>query len=277
MSLAIIEQHRSDLTALRALAAADLASVVALIRNMDVGDARELLKEAIPDLMDPFMGAASDLGAVLLDELYAQAGRRPPVGIPEAPLLDRGRVDRLSRWAVTPMVDESLDSTVLSRLSGAATKMIFESANLTTIDGVTRHESGQRIYFQRIPRANACAFCQLLASRPMSMAYRSEQTAGAVVGRGSTRTGVDAFGNRLSGGVGGGIRTRGSQDIGEKYHDACRCVSVPANLGGPVSEAVRETRKRYEDMYAEVASENSSGARDLTATLKKWREVHGGH
>src|SRR5690606_20572150 len=160
----------------------------------------------------------SDAAAVLLEELYALAGQRMPVMGPAA-LLEPQRVDSLARWAVGPMVDESLDSSVLSRLTGSATRMIFESSRLTMHEGVTRNPVGTRVYFQRMPRADCCAFCGLLASRPPSMAYRSETSAGVVVGRGSERTGIDAAGNRMAGGIGGGVMPRGTREISEKFHD----------------------------------------------------------
>lgn len=275
MTVAIVEQHRTDLTALRRLAVSDLAAVVAAIRGLDPAAAREVLKEAIPDLMDPFMGAASDAAAVLLEELYQLAGMRPPNAGP-AQLLQPSRVDALARWAVTPMVDETLDSSVLTRLTGAATRMIFDSSRLTMQDGVTRHPDGRRVYFQRMPRADCCAFCGLLASRPPYMAYRSDMSAGRVVGRGSTRTGLDAAGNRLSGGVGGGIQARGNRTISEQYHDDCRCLAVPI-LRGATGDAIRASRDKYEEMYAQVASEDATGARDLKATLTQWRKEHGTH
>ncbi|QAB17477.1 hypothetical protein Leucomu_05675 [Leucobacter muris] len=276
MSVAIVEQHRTDLTALRRLAVSDLAAVVAAIRGLDPAAAREVLKEAIPDLMDPFMGAASDAAAVLLEELYTLAGQRPPTVGP-AQLLQPSRVDALARWAVTPMVDETLESSVLSRLTGAAARMIFDSSRLTMQDGVTRHPDGRRVYFQRMPRANCCAFCGLLASRPPYMAYRSDAAAGQVVGRGSTRTGLDAFGSRLSGGVGGGIHARGTRAISEQYHDECHCLAVPI-LRGPTADAIRASRATYEERYQQsLTDEHGRQLTDLRDILAEWRKQHGTH
>lgn len=276
MTVAIVEQHRADLTGLRRLAAADLAAVVAAIRGLDPAAAREVLKEVIPDLMDPFMGAASDAAAVLLEELYRLAGQRPPTVGP-VQLLQPSRVDALSRWAVAPMVDETLDSSVLSRLTGAATRMIFDSSRLTMEDGVTRHPDGRRVYFQRMPRADCCAFCGLLASRPPYMAYRSDTSAGQVVGRGSTRTGLDAAGNRLSGGVGGGIHARGNRAISEQYHDDCRCLAVPI-LRGATADAIRASRGKYEELYQQsLTDEDGRQLTDLKDILTEWRKQHGTH
>ena len=276
MSLAVVERHRTELTLLRDLAVQDLSQVVALIRGLDVVEARELLKDALPDLMDPFMGAASDAAAQLLDELYAIVGEAPPELARPSGLWTPERVDSLARWAVTPLVDDSLDSSVLTRLTGAAARGIFDASRLTVVDGVTRNSDGRRVYFQRVPRPGACAFCQMLASRPQYMAYKTEESAGAVAGRGSTRTGYDEFGNSLAGGRGGGIKARGTQELGEKYHDECHCVSVPM-IGGAVSESLAESRAKYEDLYQQVVQTNERGVVDLKATLSAWRQEHGAH
>ena len=274
MTVAIVEDHRTDLNALRKLALSDLAAVVAVVRGFEPAEAREVLKEAIPDLMDPFMGAASDSAAVLLEELYAQAGRRVPTIAP-APLLEPARVDSLARWAVTPMVDEALDSSVLSRLTGAATRMIFDSSRTTMQNGITRNPTGTQVMFQRMPRADCCAFCGMLASRPAYMAYRSESTASQVVGRGSTRTGLDAAGNRLSGGVGGGIKARGAQAISENYHDDCRCLAVPI-LRGPAADAIQASREKFELMYQQsMTDENGNRLSRPADILAEWRRLHG--
>ncbi|QIK62350.1 hypothetical protein G7068_03345 [Leucobacter viscericola] len=274
MSVAIVEDHRTDLNALRRLAVADLAAVVAAIRGLDPAEAREVLKVAIPDLMDPFMGAASDSAAVLLEELYAQARQRVPTVAPAA-LLEPARVDSLARWAVAPIVEESLDSSMLSRLTGAATRMIFDSSRTTISEGVTRNPAGGLVEFQRMPRAGCCAFCGMLASRPARMAYRTKSSASEVVGRGSTRTGLDSTGKRLAGGVGSGVKSRGTQAISENYHDDCRCLAVPI-LHGSTGDAIRASREKYEFMYQQsMTDEDGNRLTTPKGVLAEWRRLHG--
>lgn len=277
MALELLDQHRVDLSLIRDLAQRDLAALVQAIRSMSVAEAREALKAAIPDLMDPFLGAASESAAVVLEELYAASSVKARYVEQIATGLSPDRIDGLARWAVGPMVDETLDASVLSRLAGAVTRMIFDASRTQMVDGVERLPGGHRVHFQRFPRADCCAFCGLLASRPIYMSYTSEAAAGSVVGRGSTRTGLDANGKRLAGGVGGGIKARGSQAFGNRFHDDCRCVVGPLLPGSPLVKTATQTQERFQDLYLQAASENGRGARDLKATLREWRALHGTH
>lgn len=275
----MFEQHRSDLAALWKLAEKDLQTLVFLTRDMSVAEARELLKAGMPDLIDPFLGKASDAAAVLLEELYAITATVPPgTYLPPAE-----RIDRLARWAVGPMVDESLDSTVLTRLVGAGERMFYDAARLTTRDAVisnffarknrrrgraTFDEQGRRVAFQRFPRAGACDFCKMLASR--GAVYLTRESASQVVGRGSTR--VRQAGQ--SGGIGGGIKKRNQLEIGTQYHDTCRCLVQPVIQGSPIAQYAAETRRKYEAIYRGAAV--AADGRVLTEPadmLARWREL----
>lgn len=258
MSVAALEKHRRELAALWSVGSKDLDALALAVRRLDVVEAREMLKLALPDLIDPFLGAASDMSAVLLDELY-----RITANVPASEYLPTAsRIDALARWAVTPMVDESLESTVLTRVAGAAERMFYDSARLTVERGVisnflarknrrygdvTRDEDGKIVKFQRFPAPGACDFCKMTASR--GAAYRTEATAGGVVGRGSSRTGLDATGKRISGGIGGGVKARGKQSIGSDYHDFCRCLVQPVIRGTEIASYAAEVEKRYWDEY----------------------------
>ena len=283
MSVALLEQHRRDLAQLWSLASRDIGSVALAVRNLDVADARELLKVALPDLMDPFMGAASDLSAVLIDELYGIVANVPASEY----LPSVARIDGTARWAVAPMVDDVLDSTVLTRVSGSAERMMYDAARLTVERGVvsnfyarknrkygdvTRDAAGRQVRFQRFPAAGACAFCQMLASR--GAVYFTEASAGGVVGRGSGRTGLDASGRRLSGGAGGGVKARGSQSIGSGFHDACRCLVQPVIAGTEIAEYAGETQRKYEAIYQGAFTDADGAALDdENEIMKRWREL----
>lgn len=283
MSVAILEKHRRDLARLWANASRDVDAVALAVRKLSVADAREMLKVALPDLMDPFLGAASDMSAVLIDELYGIVANVPASEyLPTAE-----KIDRMARWAVTPMVDESLDSTVLSRVSGAAERMMYDSARLTVERGVvsnylarknrkygnvTRDETGKRVAFQRFPAAGACDFCQMLAGR--GAVYLTAAAAGGVAGRGSERTGLDAAGNRMSGGVGGGVKARGKRSLGSNYHDACRCLVQPVIAGTEIAAYAGEVRRKYEPKFSDAFVDPAG--RELTNdadVMARWREL----
>lgn len=283
MSVAALEKHRRELAALWSLASKDLDSLAFAVRRLEVAEARELLKLALPDLMDPFLGAASDMSAVLLDELY-----RITANVPASEYLPTAsRIDSLARWAVTPMVDESLDSTVLTRVSGAAERLFYDSARLTVERGVisnflalknrsygdiTRDADGSRVKFQRFPAAGACDFCKMTASR--GAVYNTSASAGGVVGRGSDRTGVDTAGNRLSGGAGGGVKARGNRSVGSNYHDACRCLVQPVIRGTELASYAAEVEKRYWDEYrGAFTAANGVALSNESDIMARWREL----
>lgn len=283
MSVAALEKHRRDLARLWSMASRDIDSVALAVRKLSVADAREMLKVALPDLMDPFLGAASDMSAVLIDELYGIVANVPASEyLPTAE-----KIDRMARWAVTPMVDESLESTVLSRVSGAAERMMYDSARLTVERGVisnylarknrrygsvTRDEAGRRVAFQRFPAVGACDFCQMLAGR--GAVYLTAASAGGVSGRGSDRSGLDAAGNRLSGGAGGGVKARGKRSLGSNYHDACRCLVQPVIAGTEIAAYAGEVRRKYEPKFSGAFVDTAG--RELTNdadVMARWREL----
>lgn len=283
MSVAVLEQHRRDLAQLWSLASRDIESVALAVRKLDVVEARELLKIALPDLMDPFLGAASDLSAVLLEELY-----RITANVPASEYLpSAARINGTVRWAVTPMVDESLKSTVLSRVSGSAERMMYDAARLTVERGVisnylarrnrrygdvTRDEAGNRVAFQRFPAAGACDFCQMLAGR--GAVYLTAASAGGVTGRGSDRTGLDPSGRRLSGAAGGGVKARGKQSLGSNYHDACRCLVQPVIAGTEIAAYAAEVERKYNPKFS-AAFTAADGSR-LTSdaeVMARYREL----
>lgn len=286
MSVPALEKHRQDLGRLWSVASRDLTSVVAQIRRLDVAEAREMLKLALPDLMDPFLGAASDMSAVLLEELYGIIATVPA----EAYLPNASKVDGLARWAVAPMADASLDSTVLTRVAGASERMLYDAARLTVTRGVvsnyyarknrrygnvTRDGQGRQVRFQRLPAGNACDFCKMLAGR--GAVYLTESSAGGVVGRGSdvsTNFNADGtqrlFGNRMA----GGVKARGGMKLGSNYHDACRCLVQPVFQGTAVAAYAAEVEQTYRPRFEDAFTDSTGKALTSDAAIMaRWRAL----
>lgn len=221
---------------LRQLADRDLRALLALLDGESVAGVREALIVALPELLAPYLSASGELAATLFEDLRAEAGRRGTFYAEVAAAeLAGARVDRTARWAVAPLVDDSLESSVGSRLSGSMARAIMDASR----DTMALNGGREGTQFQRMPRPGCCAFCGMLASRPTSMAYRSRESASA-----------------------------GS-------HDSCHCVVVPVYAGTEMAEVAAATRKRYEEMYQQVASEDSTGARAMKETLAAWRAEHG--
>ena len=115
-------------------------------------------------------------------------------------------------------------------------------------------------YWIRRPGPGACAFCLMLAGRSADH-YRSAQSAGYVVGR--PRTARQIFNEEP-------IKTRGSREVGQKYHDNCGCVPEPVWPGDdPPFDPTP-----YRQMYAE-AVEEVGDAKSTAAVLAAMRAAHG--
>lgn len=152
-----------------------------------------------------------------------------------------------ARWAMTPMFQTERDPTqTLINLSAVAQRLIRQPGRDTIWDSAMRDPV--RVGVARVPRGDVtCRFCVMLASR--GAVYHSVESAGGVVGRGSTRTGLDANGRRLAGGVGGGVKARGKTALGRKYHNDCDCdtviVRTPADY--PDGYDLDRLRSLYQD------------------------------
>lgn len=232
----MVLEHRQQLMRLRSLADADLAALIAAVEGLSVADVRNVLIGALPDLVGPYVGAAGELAAVLFEDLRVEAGRRGTFYADSAvsPLAPE-RVSSTSRWAVSPLADPSLDSTVMSRLSGSVARMIMDGSRDTIVANGAREQTR----FQRMARPGACAFCGMLASRPPYMAYTSEAKAAAA------------------------------------SHDDCRCVVVGLYPGSEMADLARVEREKWSELYVDAVASGEGGGVSAKATLKRWREVHG--
>lgn len=232
----MVKTHRQQLMQLRSLADSDLLGLLDALAGLPVVDMRNALIQAIPELVAPYVTASGELAAVMFEDLRLEAGRRGvfyanTVTSPLAP----ERVSSTARWAVSPMVDPNLGSTTFTRLSGSVARMIMDGSRDTMIANGGR----EKVRFQRMARANACAFCGLLASRPPYMAYTSEAKAAAA------------------------------------SHDDCRCVVTALYPGSEMAELASVEQKRWEEKYQQSVSTNERGAVSAKETLAEWRRYHG--
>ena len=78
-----------------------------------------------------------------------------------------------------------------------------------------------------------------------------------MVGRGSTRSGFDEAGVRLSGGIGQGIQARGRQELGNDFHDDCNCEVVVIQSAGDIPEDYDQQK------YLELYQQKSGVGRDI--------------
>lgn len=272
----MVSSHRSQLMQLRGLADRDLAALLAAVSGAPVAEVRDTLIGALPEVVAPYLAASGELAAVLIEDLRAEAGRRGVFYAESAaPVLAPAKVDGTVRWAVAPLADETLDATVATRLSGSVARAIMDASRDTMMTNGAR----EGIRFQRMPRPGCCAFCGMLASRPPWMAYKSEASAGGVVGRGVDEArnfnedgSQRLFGNRMA----GGVQARGRREVGADTHDDCYCVVVGLYPGTEMYKLAETTRLQYEEMYQQSNSDGvGTSFYETKDILAEWRRYHG--
>lgn len=242
----MVREHRQQLLQLRLLADTDLRALLAAAEGMGVVGTRSLLITALPELLAPYITASGELAAVLFEDLRAEAARRGSFYASSAGAMPSpARVEALSRWAVAPLANDSLDSTVFTRMSGSAARMVMDASRET----IAVNGGRERVRFQRMPRPGACAFCQMLASRGAD--YGTESTAGGKV-----------------------TYSRGGKTwTGTSSHDDCHCVVMPVYPGTDMARLAGAEQRKFERLYVEASKLSEGGS--AQEVLAAWRKVHG--
>lgn len=231
-----ITQYRSVIDGLSAVAFVKLKALLESLANPNPITFRDALLATYPEMMRPFMAAASEVAAQWYTELRLQAGiigQFVPVPAVDAP---PGQLDAIVRKSLTPLFrpQEFIGANILELLAGSTQRLISNQGR-ETIDQ-TASKDIVTVSWARHARPGACDFCKMLAGR--GSVYRSSSSAGVVIGRGvDPSKAFNADGTRKVGGIGGGVKARGGQQIASHYHDHCKCVVVPtfytiATIGG---------------------------------------------
>ena len=263
-----VESYRRGVNDLSTLALRDVNEVLSFLGDADPVTVRNSLIQLLPEVVGPYITASGDLAATWYEDLRAASvgGTYYATSSGE---LNQARIDKLVRYGVKPLFGQS-DAMVLSLIGGGVQRMVFGAGRTTITDNVMRDRV--RVGYARIPRADCCAFCGLLASR--GAAYNSAASAGGVVGRG-----VDASvtaGKR--GGQGKGVKARGSRALGsDKYHDFCHCTVAPVFVGDTFQKA---TEEKFMGLYTGVESRTGEPhpigvSVNLKDVLADWRHTHG--
>lgn len=238
---------RSALVELNTLMVGDLAALWRAMDGQDVEFLREALQAELPGVVDPYLAASGDISATWYE---AQAPELAYVASPAA-LVDEGQLQSTARWAAGTVLTRSPVSP-LDLLAGSMQRALFNESRETVLENAEA-EPGAR--WARHASANACEFCKMVATR--GAVYTSEAAAGRVGGRGST-------GKR-----GKGIRTRGDQAIGDRYHDHCHCIAVPVRPGQSYDPPsyVEEWEADY------TRARKAADGNDAKSILSAWRKL----
>jgi len=226
------------------------------------------VKQAFPDVVTPFAVTAADLAANWYDETPSPTSYIAKPG----PLPDLKQLESSADWALTA---DGRDA--VARMQGTTQRAIFDSARDTT---VANAQSERGSTWARHASANACAFCALMATR--ENVYASEHSALHVVGRGKDFShNLNADGTRKAGGQAGGVKLRGAQKLGAKYHDNCHCVAIEVRPGGSYEPPsyVQDWKRAYQDAFDAVPEGTPYDKQNsiLKAVLSNMRSDLGSH
>lgn len=247
--MATVAERRALLGELERLGLSDLGK---LWRSAELSDDfRALMLDAFPELVLQYGSMAADLAAVWYDEAAPALPYRAFVADPPP----AARFGESASWAL----NKASGSDALALLGGTLQRGMWDMSRETSLANVAA-EPGAK--WARHASANACEFCRMLATR--GAVYGSEASAGIVGGRGK----AVATGPRKRGGQGKGVRTRGTQSLGDKYHDNCHCVAVEVRPGGTYKPPPYV--ERWEREYV-AASKVASGTKGI---LREMRNQH---
>lgn len=243
----------------------------ALLTKMDLSRPdrlREPLTVILAGLGDKYGAAAASLAADIYDTERAAANAKGRFSATPAELPGTDRFDALAGYGIGPLYSETPDpESATNMLSGGLSRVVMNAARDTVLGAVDTDPAAP--FYARHASANACAFCRMLATRGAD--YTSAESAMYVGGRGtSEETNV----GRTRGRMALGVRPRGTQAIGEKFHDHCHCTVVPVFSLEDYEPApyVKDWEEQYGDAHV---THGKYGAVDLKQTLANWREQTG--
>lgn len=244
VSLSAVNQARSEVQDLITLGIRDVSALVNELSSERPETIAQVLAEFLPAISDMYGVGVAERAADFYLEQRAEAMVASSFTPPSIVLPDAGQVDSLARYAAAPAFAQGdFRALVKSRAVGGLSRILTGIWADTLADFGAVDSSPVR--YQRMPRADCCAFCAMLASR--GAVYESEAAATRVVGRG-----VPIGKHRLS----KGTRQRGSQRIGEAFHDHCRCIGVAVFPGR--AQQMEASTAKYFEAYKEAAAKDGS-------------------
>ncbi|AXQ62835.1 MuF-like minor capsid protein [Gordonia phage Angelique] len=253
---------------LSTLAADDLARLWSAASQLSSAEFVRFVVDGFPHIADPWAALAADMSAQWYDDAAPESDYRAvPAGMPTEEALQTS-----ATWALNTATGEA----ALSLLTGTLQRAVFDGSRQTILHNADR-EPGSR--WVRHASANACEFCRMVATRHLgsnATYYSSREAAEQVVGRGKEMSAADrrdraAGRTRRSSGqfLAGGRRTRGSQNLGDRYHDHCHCIAIEVRPGRSYEPPSYVTQ--WDAQYIQARKDAASG--DPKAILAAWRQL----
>lgn len=258
-------QIRDLLFDLSSVAQSDLKKILKEA-DSNPDEAIKIIMQSYPDTLRGYMGTSELVGTAVLGD-YAPG---------------------VTPIAVAPLDDDVIRANVLyAYMSQGDTLNILGGSMQRHIFNAYRDAISQSIDFDtkttttwaRHASPTACGFCRLLATR--GAVYTSEAAATTVVGRGKGMTDFEAMwrgdkkgavqglGNHKF--IAGGVKKKGSRDLGSSYHDHCRCVPVPSTDSNPYvpPSYASDWFSEYEALDRKASAEGVIGEKEKLRYLVK--------
>lgn len=247
--LSVVQGYSAALQQMSVAALTMLRDLMGSVSEQAPEEQQAVLLEAFPEVFNPYAAGASAVSATFFEEVRDLVGATGNFAAATLDIVEAPRWNALVGWGARgSMFERGGQALVYSLLSGGLQGVLTEHA-ADTIVGNAAMDTTTTWGYQRVPAPDCCAFCGLLASR--GAVYDSEESAGAVVGRGRP-----IGSHRLA----KGIRARGARSLGEGFHDSCRCSIVPVNEGNHVQ--MQEDADRYLESYVEARNRVSAKRRE---------------
>lgn len=256
-SLDQVQAYSSTVDGLSTLAMADLNRLLGSLDGQPAPYVRDALLDGLYPALEPYGLAVGDVAADYYSTQRAAAGvttafRSTPAAMPSAE-----RVGSLVRWGVKPLFEQT-QVAMLTLLAGGMQRIIADVGRNTITENAARETSqtGIQIGYRRVPAKGCCAFCAMCSLNT----YGSKEAAISVVGRGT------AFRSSINRGrPAKGVRPRGTQSLGHRFHDFCRCVTEPVWSDSDSEFAQSSRYQEYEDAYGDAYSEGRNTKEYLSA------------
>lgn len=210
------QERRLLLNQASRLAKSDVAALWAAAEQLSTQEFAAFIVDGFPEVIDPWIAVAADMSAVWFEESLDVAA----VTADPAPL---EQLQTSAQWAL------GADGVqALSRLQNTTQRAVFNGARDTTWENVERNN----IRWARDARADACAFCRMLATRTGKYLYRSRDNAAT------------------------------------KVHDDCYCL--PIEVVRKDDYVLPEHAQRWQDEYLKARANAGNG--ETKDILAAWRQ-----
>lgn len=264
-SSTVIDAYSQGIQDLTVLAYRDLVDLIASSRPGGPEAVKGTLEQFLPQLIDQYGPVAVDLATEYYQEARLSAGvttRFTPASTEWS--ADENRIQALIHWGVSPEFNQSTSTTEML-IGGGLQRLVLGGFRETVIanTGIDRTAYG----VARKPQTGCCAFCAMLSTR----VYASKEAALTVIGVERSAAG---YRKRAKGAY---TRVkRGKRDLGEKYHDFCRCSTVPVYHTGSESsdswediKAVNPEAEKFIDAYTGARDDGTGKTSDVLSRMRQ--------